>query len=95
MSTQKLELSVAGASNPSARVKKLIAPKLRADNIFYKTCFRCMHGLVMAKHPNFRQISLNKMCLVKSLCQSRVTPCFGAPILNCHGTPYVCMACAI
>ena len=36
-STQKLELSVTGASDPSARVKNLIARKLRADNIFVST----------------------------------------------------------
>ena len=32
-SNRKLELSVAGASDPSARVQKSIARKLRADNI--------------------------------------------------------------
>ena len=36
-STQKLELSVVGASDPSARVKNLIVRKLRADNIFVLT----------------------------------------------------------
>ena len=36
-STHKLELSVAGASNPSARVKKLFAWKFGANNIFLPT----------------------------------------------------------
>ena len=34
---QKLELSVTGVSNPSARVKKLIARELRADDILIAT----------------------------------------------------------
>ena len=36
-SNWKLELSVAGASDPSARVKRLIAWKLRADDILIAT----------------------------------------------------------
>ena len=36
-STRKLELSVVGASESSARVKNLIARKLRADDIFVST----------------------------------------------------------
>ena len=36
-SNGKLELSVAGASNPSTRVQKLIARKLRAHDILIAT----------------------------------------------------------
>ena len=36
-SNQKLKLSVAGASDLSARVQKLIASKLRADDILIVT----------------------------------------------------------
>ena len=36
-SNRKLELSVAGASDPSARIQKLIARKLRADDILIAT----------------------------------------------------------
>ena len=39
MITRKLKLSVAGVSDPSALVKKVITRKLQADNIFYiNTC---------------------------------------------------------
>ena len=36
-STQKLKLSVVGASDPSAQVKNFIARELQADNIFVST----------------------------------------------------------
>ena len=58
-SNQKLELAVAGASDPSTRVQKLIARKLRAYDILIATqSFRCMCGLATTKAPQFAQYLL-------------------------------------
>ena len=52
-SNPKLELSVTGASDLSARVQKLIARKLRADDIFIATHASDACGLATAKTPQF------------------------------------------
>ena len=85
-SNRKLKLSVAGASNLSARVQKLIARKLRADDILIAThaSDACV-AQGWPKCPNLHQISRNKMVFPKSPCQMRITPFSSAPILNATG----------
>ena len=69
-SNRKLELLVAGASDLSARVQKLIAWKLRADDILIATHApdACV-AQGWPKLPNLHLISRNKMLFRKSPCQ--------------------------
>ena len=76
-SNRKLELSVAGASDLNARVQKLMARKLRADDILIAT-----HASDLHVWPSDSQNSPICTSFLKSPCQMRITPLSGAPILN-------------